>query len=457
MKKLLTIAAMAALMTACSNTDVFDSTAIENNLKAEYTANFKKAYPNINLNQSWDFSNKNPQFYLPSSTAAARTRAANDYSFKAGADYEVEDATLTWLSNKLVEKRNNKSLGSPFYMSVPNNSFTIVPIFQGKAELIWDLHLVVDGVDIKVWEKSQNMWVKTKADQEDWTPVFDVATKQLDKNTINAKAVKATPYTFENLPVGADMYFYLDVVGYDTGTNHAKSKGLKQSSLKGMMLALNDCPVPSNLTEAGNEVLIIGCEDLDGIAESTDWDLNDVVFMVYGKPDVPQPKKIKTGDPVVQKKTVRYMIEDLGATDDFDFNDIVLDVSEYQTQTPIYTNGVLTSWEDVEGTYHQEAIIRHLGGELPFKLTIGDTELEEHRGVMGSNPDEKFEVTGWDIERHNITVQVQQKDNQGVYNNVVFPKVGEAPMIIAVEPSQEWMKERVSIPADWFTVPESNE
>ena len=34
---------------------------------------------------------------------------------------------------------------------------------------------------------------------------------------------------------------------------------------------------------------------------------------------------------------------------------------------------------------------------------------------------------------------------------VVFPKVGEAPMMIAVDPTTQWMNEKVSIPSTWFT------
>jgi hypothetical protein len=44
---------------------------------------------------------------------------------------------------------------------------------------------------------------------------------------------------------------------------------------------------------------------------------------------------------------------------------------------------------------------------------------------------------------------VEQKNSEGVIK-VQFPKAGEAPMIIAVDPSQGWMTERQSVPADWF-------
>ena len=445
MKKL-TLALAVAAFTACSNnTDVFDAGELENNLKVEFSENFVKAYPKVDLNQSWDFSTKQTSYGLPAQSAASRMTRAGGYSMTEGEPYEVDPATSAWLNSMLKEKKNNRALGKAFTMSVPNNSFTIVPIYQGEAELIWDLHMVVDGVDILVWSKCQNVWVKKNATDENWITLEELSpNKELTKSTIGTAAVKATPYTFENLPVGADIYFYLKVTG-DAG-NHVASRGAEQSSLDQMMVALEDCPVPANLPE-GSKVTIIGCEDLK---ISSDWDMNDVVFMVYGTPEVPKARVIEEGDPVEQKKTVRYMIEDLGSTNDFDFNDIVLDVSEIRTTTPVYTNGIVSSWK--ETGYRQEAVIRHLGGQLPFKLTIGDTQLEEHAGVLGSNPDEKFDVTGWDITKHNVSVEVRSKLNSEVYNNVKFPKAGEAPMIIAVDPTTQWMQERVSVPESWFYV-----
>lgn len=441
-----TMALAALLLTACSSKDVYDPGFQESTTKQTYTANFTQKYAGVDLNQSWDYSNKNAAYSLGETSGARALTRATDFNFTAGEDYIIDNSTLTWMKAKLKEKKDNRSLGNPFYMTVPNNSFTIVPIFQGEASMAWELHVVVDGVDIKVWEKCQNLWVKKQATDQEWTSVADLSTNELYKNTMSAAEVKATPYTFENLPVGSNMYFYL-LITY-TGNTNKNMLGAQQSSLNGMMLALTDCPRPSNIDE-DNEVMILGCEDLN---TSSDWDMNDVVFMVYGKPYVPQPVKIEEGDPITKKTTVRYMIEDLGATDDFDFNDIVLDVSDIYTSTPVYRNGVLNSWTDSD--HRQEAVIRHLGGELSFRLKIGDTQLDEHPGVLGSDPDETYSVSGWDINTHNISVEVRQSNNSEVYNHVAFPKAGEVPIIIAVDPTVQWMPERQSVPASWFYIPE---
>lgn len=489
----------AVLLTACSNKEMFDENFVENSAKASYAENFVRKYANVNMNQSWDYSHKQSDYTLVGTNKGkkAATRAGEG-GFTKGDWYEVDNNTLAWMQEKLPEGKDNRSLGNPFYMSVPGNEFTIVPIFQGQAGAMWNLHVVVDGVDYLVWEKINGAALgDTDAgpgniegtiqikdlDNQTWHNMHGAWYDNSDKtgydywhdNTMyntdgtdkwyeydpstdgwaqnKVTAVRAIPYTFKNLPVGAEMYFYLDITesgNYDSDGRHYEfhNVGTHESSLKGQMLALQDVPRPTNIP-SDYEAMIISCEDAD-LADS-DWDMNDLVLLVYGK-TVPKPVKIEEGNEIEEVKTVRYMIEDLGSTDDFDFNDIVVDVSEIRTISPIYTNGVVTEWKE-KGT-RQEAVIRHLGGTLPFILTIGNTELEEHAGVMGSHPNERYEVSGWDMNRHNISIKVRQNTNSEVYNNMVFPKAGEAPMIIAVDPSQGWMDERQSVPESWFYVPE---
>ena len=142
----------AGVMTACtSNNDLFDNSKVENNTKQTYAQNFMKKYPNVDMNQNWDFSTKQSDYRLGSKNKA-RTRA-NDGGITAGSWYEVDNNTLAWMHEQLVEGEDNRSLGSPFYMTVPGNDFTISPIYQGQAGAMWNLHVVVDGVDYLVWEK----------------------------------------------------------------------------------------------------------------------------------------------------------------------------------------------------------------------------------------------------------------------------------------------------------------
>ena len=450
-------------LAACSNTDVFDETAVEKDVKSTYAENFEKKYPGVDLNQSWDYSCKSFNYALPGGMSKVRTRAGeDDYAF--GDWYNVEKSAIDYMHNELPEGRNNSSKGHAFYMTVPSENFTIVPIYQGIASAVWKLHVVVGDQDYSVWYKNDRLEIQDIGDQNWHSTVmgtwnngnYDMHeiyfnsdgsnryTKDGRQNLVTA--VRSKEINFHNMPVGEPMYFYLKI--HETGndpSHYMHDQWAQQSSLKGMMIAL-DIDKPTNLPD-NYKAMIIGCEDAD--QRDSDWDYNDVVFMVYGeeKPDVIE---VTDGTPIVQTREARYFIEGLGATDDFDFNDIVIDMIQTTTSTPILTNGVVTGIRPGETT--QKAIIRHLGGTLPFKLKIGNTELEEMGGqqTFQTSPDLEFNVTGWNPDTHNITVQVQQKDNQGVYNNVTFPEAGEAPMIIAVDPSKGWMPERQSVPSDWF-------
>ena len=41
--------------------------------------------------------------------------------------------------------------------------------------------------------------------------------------------------------------------------------------------------------------------------------------------------------------------------------------------------------------------------------------------------------------------------SDGKERKIKFENGGTAPMIIAVDPTTEWMEEREEVPADWFT------
>ena len=149
----------------------------------------------------------------------------------------------------------------------------------------------------------------------------------------------------------------------------------------------------------------------------------------------------------------------------FDFNDVVVDVSEntITKRKVTYENGIKTSDVATEvKTAPTTAAIRAMGGTIDFELTIGDTkwvksengfDVKTMYNTQGSIDFSKvlaeFEVTGWKPESNNISVKVTDEQSRQVLT-ITFPKAGTAPMIIAVEPTQAWMGERVSVPADWF-------
>ena len=103
-------------------------------------------------------------------------------------------------------------------------------------------------------------------------------------------------------------------------------------------------------------------------------------------------------------------------------------------------------------TKSQKAVICHLGGTLPFTLKIGNTTISDVAPQLDVDVNISKNISGWNPEKNNISIEVQQK-NGAVYS-IQFPKAGEAPMIIAVDPSQKWMGERQCVPPSWFYIPE---
>ena len=186
------------------------------------------------------------------------------------------------------------------------------------------------------------------------------------------------------------------------------------------------------------EVVVNGrtywCFDYDGNA-----DYVDLIYMVT--------ERSKTA-------SKRYMVEEPGSTNDFDFNDIVFDVIQ-----------------DEDG--NQTAIIRAMGGTLDFTLTIGNTTWQKSvdgsalgyvTNTMYNTTSPKwnsalaqFKVTGWNPNSNNISVTMVTKESKDAIMTIPFPKTGETPMIIAVKPFVDWQPERTSLPENWWATPEDNE
>ena len=455
------MAIMGAAFTSCSKENLFDNEAAIEKQKAEYEANFVKKFGAIDPNQSWDFSSMTPSTSMVSTTRAL-TRGDGD-SYNADAtegQILIQKATIDWMSENMKAGINNVKKGKPFFLQVPQNSFTIVPIFQGTASYFWQLWMHVDGIteDKLIWSKGEKITYRTSETSTSWA---SPGTSNAGMN--NAFEVKAPTYEFANLPVNANMYFYLKVWNSysDYKKNTINPRAL--TSLDQMMLALIDCPRPTNVP-AGNTVSIIGCED----NKSGDYDYEDLVFMMYGNPAPP----IQHVDEVIVGTTKRYMMEDLGATDDFDFNDVVVDVTTDRVKKKIFydinANGSWTfNHEEIIEHLPQEAIVRAAGGTLDFTLTIGNTTWTKsakfpnyqemlNTGWQGSAISygaelDKFEVSGYDPSTNNISVTVQGRGGSGEVMVITFPKKGKAPMIIALDASNNWMDERSSVPTGWFT------
>lgn len=455
-----------AALVSCSKESSVPS--YEETQKQSYEANFVAKYGSIPANQSWDFSTYEQQLARRASSVIKTEIMENGISFGDLSNLKTKNITFAghpeWdyvvisggvsknsdlfnaISKVLPEKK--KWVGKPAVLVAPSSSFYIYPIFSGGL-LRFDLKVKVGDTDpVTVFQK----------DYKNFQTINGM--KKANGEVVNMKGIKI------EAPVGTPVEIYLDNIvdekdklingAAGTTNGHAVYVNIPE----GIVPELEDVELKENAV-----VKYIGIED--AIVGDCDNDFNDLVLAVVGNPDIPQ-EKIITNDSYEVKtcRAKRYMIEDLGAIGDFDFNDIVVDVENNTIVKHMvtYENGVLTSDEIVSETNEStKAVIRAMGGTIDFELVIGNTswckskagfDVKTMYNTQSINYDEvlaEYEVTGWDPASNNVSVKVNGKDGQ-VFT-IGFPKAGTAPMIIAVEPTQNWMKERVSVPSSWFHIP----
>jgi hypothetical protein len=460
-------------MVSCQK-EMYDEALIEANKAAaekakqeqvvnDYEDNFVKTYGEVDPDQSWDFSSEDVYFNIPSSRAQTRgTRDASYTMTQSESYYEVESATLSKMKSVFGEGHDNRALGKPFAMTVPGNDFTIMPIYMGQSGGDFDLYMHVDGIgEILVWRKWEGIQAKF-AGSDKWQNLYKIVehgfwpfnwtTRESTtngKNTVDATAIQSQYITFSGLPEGANMYFYLKITTAAEGYNkNGEALGSVNNYMREYKFTTTE--LPSELPGVDEpEVKIIGCEDAS--TNRSDNDFNDVVFMIYGEPYVPSSFEVTDLEKVVKK---RYMIEDLGSSDDTDFNDIVVDVvSTYSYKQTTSSDGHVTySDEELKGRL---AEIKALGGTLDVEINIGGavwrkgTSFNPGEMINTQSPDysktlDSFVVpNSWNPTSNDIQVTVYKKNGSNqVSAQINFPQIGEIPMIIATDATEKWSLER---------------
>ena len=459
----------------------FSNPSYEEVQKQSYATKFEAKYGAISPNQTWDFSTGDLQLATRGFSAIKTQVLENGIDFGDVSAIKTVVKDAKWHHSEIqipgnVEKNSQlldamvkalpekqKQTGTPAVLVAPSNGFYIFPLFCGGC-LTFDLKVKVgDQAPVTVFTKDWINFQTINGMQKD--------TEYADGGIVNMKGI------YIEAPVGTPVEVYIDNIYCHTsaagGTNNkAFPSPAGTTNGRAIYVDIPDDVKPEldgiDLKEDA-VVKYIGIEDISaGAPMSSDNDFNDVVLAVVGNPDVPQ-EKIITNDQYTVKtcRAKRYMIEDLGAIGDFDFNDVVVDVEEYTniTHKVTYENGVLKTDEIISETPAPNmAVVRAMGGTMDFELTIGNTswsksgagfDVTTMYNTKGSIDYNKilaeFEVTGWDSQANNISIKVNGKDGQ-VFT-ITFPKAGTAPMIIAVDPSQNWMKEYVSVPASWFYRP----
>ena len=456
------VAAVAVMgIAACSHNDLYDEGQIAANEAAQkkaetlanmeaYKANFEKVYGKVAPTQSWDFTTAGRYFATRAGEEEITTELVTGLDFGITDEYvsnnsnvlttrtltkntELYDATFNKDHGQLRE--NVRRTGEPVVLLAPSNDFTIYP-FSNQGGWTHKLYVKVgDNDPVMVYHKTWTFYGRE-------TLNGDAIKLEKSQGKWYVKERAVLPGIHIQAPIGTRVEIYLDEIN--------GNKGQTAGTTNGMAIYL-DCNVRPEGVELLEDAVIkyIGIEDNpDG-----DNDFNDVVLAVVGNPFVPEKIEF-TNDtydvPLAISK--RYMIEDLGQSDDFDFNDVVVDVTEISTAHHKVTkaNGVITNDEVTSTDVKQKAVIRHLGGTLPFILKIGDKTFDQmgSKETFQTSPDTEYDITGWDYTTNNVSIEVNEVP-------IEFPAPGNIPMIFACDPSQPWAAERSRIdfplvfPAKW--------
>lgn len=449
------VASLAVMsFAACSNNDLYDEGVVAANKTAEqqksYENNFVKTYGAIAPNQSWDFSTNQQRL---------GTRGEGDqivtelypgldfdvkykvkYNWSTGRNYLDERSInknqdlLNNVSNKLKDGEHHTDVQKAVLVA-PSNSFTIYPI---SVQGMWthDLYVKVgNNAPVKVYSKT---WTDFSHPYVNGDPLT-YSNANFFKQTYIVETSVSMRGLYVEAPIGTPIEIYLANV-----KEGEKSQPTVGTSTGHAIYVDGNGAVPTGIEVRDDAVIkYVGIED--NTTGSSDLDYNDVVLAIVGNPDVPKEIIIenKTYD-VPTSLTKRYMIEDLGTTDDFDFNDVVVDVTrntvahhEVEIVDGVKTSDVVTSTDVTE-----KAVIKHLGGILPFVLKIGDKTLPELGGedTFEKDVNLEYDITGWEPANNNISITVNN-------TTLSFPKAGAVPMIIACDDSEAWSAERVAF--DW--------
>ena len=192
-----------------------------------------------------------------------------------------------------------------------------------------------------------------------------------------------------------------------------------------------------------NGQTFLGFEDGGG-----DEDLNDIVFWVQGQYKTPEPPiTVPDPDPLPEPQSESWIIacEDLGNTDDIDFNDIVFSVSHTAGETtakvtPLAAGGVLPS-NIYHGGNNLGEIHNLINGAQPNANGQYSMLNTGSKGTPGSaitiNVPADYSVTN-----HGFTVKVKDQNESIVLESA---EIGTAPQMLVLPGEWAWPTERTPI------------
>lgn len=192
-----------------------------------------------------------------------------------------------------------------------------------------------------------------------------------------------------------------------------------------------------------------------------DKDLNDICFIVNGH--IEEPGDI-TPDNVPEPKPVEWLMacEDLGNTDDFDFNDVVFKVSHVANETKAKITALASGGTlPVELTYNGQVLTGPNNSKTHFNSWFDDGRIEDGQPINAGAG--TVQATGKSIEipvpmdfsLANVSVsddgrmggfalKVYDRE-EGTYTKIAAPNDGDAPQMMCLPSNWVWPNEKTRI------------
>ncbi len=297
----------------------------------------------------------------------------------------------------------------------------------------------------------------------------------LTYSQIRAKAITI------NLPAGTVFGFYIKVYDSSGNYNHIiySEADKNTKTLSSDTESLHKYASTSTVTSGSESATFFGFED---------WgeghiDLNDVIFMFADK--------ISPGDPPITidiDNSISWILaaEDLGDTDDFDFNDVVVQIEHVSGQNPTltalaaggtlpvqlqYYGQTIKSSDDKEQFHHwfqgdpaTGTMINTTSGPTEFRSKAA-VELDVETLSNSAVTKDDFSLANWGGYSNDMisgfSILVERSDGQ--FSTISRPGAGEAPQMFIVPSGWAWPKERNDIKdcypkfADWISDPKVTE
>lgn len=392
----------------------------------------------LNINGEIQVSNNNSVLVNDGTITATRLHTA-------GSSHVQNNATMTISGNTDIDSNNNTWVNNGqyttgnFYYTAGSND-----VINNCRLTVKDLFRIALGdTDKNGFKMDSNSGVVTKYFEADGPSYIFMGAKSVFEVTETA-----------TMKITKDLY---GIYGPETGDKavfHAKkivsgaveNQGFVANYFNQLVVAYDESHFPQGYSDKDAQQQAageIGAQPYYRIGEGAIVDKTEFIKYQVEHSECNPGFNGGNGNKVEPKQYVYFAFEDLGTSDDFDFNDVVVRVS-----VPDANN-----MSTVE--------LCAIGGTLQQKVFCGDTQIGEEvhsYGEFGANTKTVVGVpiavmgtvnvpAGTSVADLNISIQVVRRDGQIV--TIGGPQPGETPFRVVVTGDEQgkwfWAKERTNI------------